>query len=162
MIQKWYKAFPQLRVCEGNHDQRIIRQAATVGIPERFLKGYNELFNTPTWKWNREWIVDDVYYTHGTGAGGLYPAFNLMQKMLMSVVSGHIHTAAGIWWRANPLRRIFGMNVGCGVDDKHLAFKYAENVKIRSILSAGIVLDGTPIHVIMPCGPKEKYHKSKF
>jgi predicted phosphodiesterase len=162
MVKRWYRRFPAALVCEGNHDARVCRMASTVGIPARFLKGYNELYKTPGWNWKGEHIIDDVYYTHGTGCGGAYPAFNIATKMLMSVVSGHVHSAAGIWWRANPLRRMFGMNLGCGVDDKHVAFKYGENLKVRSILSAGLVLDGTPLHFIMPCGPGEKYHRSRF
>ena len=161
-VQRWYEQFPKVRVCEGNHDARIARMAATVNIPSRFLKGYNELYFTPGWDWKPDHTVDEVHYTHGTGCGGLYPAFNIMQKLLMAVVSGHVHSAAGVWWRANPLRRIFGMNLGCGVDDKHIAFKYGENLKIRSILSAGVVLDGTPLHVVMECGPGEKYNRKKF
>lgn len=161
-IAKWAKAFPKIRVCEGNHDKRIYSQAASVNIPGRFLKGYAELWGTPGWDWKPDHIIDDVYYFHGTGCGGTYPAPNTMQKMLMSTVMGHIHSAGGIWWKANPQKRIFGMNVGCGVDDKHIAFRYGENLKIRSILSAGVVVDGVPTHVIMPCGPKEKYHRSRF
>ena len=161
-IQKWSRAFPKLLVCEGNHDQRVIRQAASVAIPSRFLRGYNDLWGTPSWTWLPNHTIDDVYYFHGTGCSGLYPAANAAQKLLMSVVMGHIHTAAGIWWRANPTRRIFGMSVGCGVDDRHLAFAYAENIKVRSILSCGVILDGVPQHIIMPCGRGERYHKSRF
>lgn len=161
-VKKWHKTFQGAYVTEGNHDQRIVAQAATVNIPQRFLKAYNELWDTPTWKWVPEVTIDDVHYLHGLGAGGQYPAFNLMQKLLMSVVSGHVHSAGGIWWRANPQRRIFGMNLGCGVDDKHVAFKYGQNLKVRSILSAGVVIDGTPNHIIMQCGPGEKYNRRKF
>ena len=161
-VKKWYKAFPKLHLCEGNHDQRIIRAASKAGIPTRFVKGYNEQWDTPSWKWASSFTEDDAHYVHGTGNGGNFPAFNLMSKLLMSVVSGHIHTAAGIWWRANPTRRIFGMNVGTGVNDKHLSFAYAENVKLRSILSAGVLIDGTPMHIVMPCGPGERYHSSRF
>lgn len=161
-IQEWHKAFPDAKVCEGNHDKRLYAQAATVNIPGRFLKGYKELWDTSTWDWKPEHIVDDVYYFHGTGCGGMYPAPNTMQKMLMSVVMGHVHSAGGIWWRANPIRRIFGMNTGCGVDDKHIAFRYGENLKVRSILSAGVVLDGVPQHIIMPIGRGEAYHRSRF
>lgn len=161
-IKAWRKALPTMLVCEGNHDARIIRMAATVNIPSRFLKGYAELYDTPGWKWAPDHIIDDVYFTHGTGCGGAFPAFNIMNKMLMSVVSGHVHSASGLWYRANPMRRIFGMNLGCGVDDKHVAFRYGENLKIRSILSAAVILDGTPIHCIMQCGPGEPYHRAKF
>lgn len=160
-VAKWKKAFPLMTICEGNHDARIARQAATVNIPQRFLRGYNELWNT-SWAWVPNVIIDDVYYFHGTGTSGQYPAVNSMQKMMMSVVQGHIHSAGGIWWRANPQQRIFGMNTGCGVDDAHVAFRYGEHLKTRSILSAGVVLDGTPHHVIMRCGHGEKYHKSRF
>lgn len=160
-VKKWKRAFPDMIVCEGNHDSRIVKQAADVEIPQRFLKGYNELWETK-WGWRTDHKIDGVYYFHGTGCSGHYPAMTTMQKMLMSTVMGHVHSAGGIWWRANPERRIFGMNTGCGVDDKHIAFKYGEHLKVRSILSAGVVIDGTPIHVIMPCGHGEKYHKSRF
>lgn len=162
VIRKWHKVFPKLIVTEGNHDYRQYRQARTVNIPARFLKGYNELYETNGWKWLPEVIIDGVYYFHGTGVSGLHPAYNTMQKMLMSTVMGHIHTAAGVKWRANPEKRLFGLDTGCGVDDKHLAFKYGEHLKVRSILSCGVVIDGMPQHVIMPCGEGEKYHRRRF
>lgn len=161
-VKRWYKSFPSLIITEGNHDYRQYRQASTLGIPGRFLKGYDQLWETPRWKWTNEIIIDGVYYFHGTGVSGLHPAFNTMQKMLMSTVMGHIHTAAGVKWRANPEKRLFGMDTGCGIDDRHLAFKYGEHLKVRSVLAAGVVLDGTPMHFIMKCGKGEKYHRSRF
>lgn len=160
-VNKWKKSFRKMKVCEGNHDARIFRQAASVKIPQRFLKGYNELYETE-WDWLPDFQIDGVYYFHGTGCSGLYPAMNTMQKMLMPTVMGHVHSAAGINWRANPERRMFGMSVGCGVDDRHVAFKYGEHLKTRSVLAAGVVLDGTPQHYIMPCGEGEKYNRSRF
>lgn len=160
-IRRWYRSFPKVVVTEGNHDVRVARQAATVNIPQRFLKGYNELFETD-WVWQPDHQIDGVYYFHGTGVSGKYPAMATMEKMLMSTVMGHVHSAGGINWRANPERRLFGMSVGCGVDDKHVAFRYGEHLKVRSILSAGVVIDGTPMHFIMPCGEGEKYHRSRF
>lgn len=161
-VAKWEKVFSKISVCEGNHDLRYIRIANRMGIPKRFLREYNELFGTPHWVWATDHTIDDVYYTHGTGRGGLYPAINMAKDMGMSVVSGHIHTAAGIWWKANPLRRWFGMNVGCAIDDGHRAFKYAVNNKVRSIISAAVVIDGVPFHRICPIGPGEKYNKKRF
>lgn len=161
-IAKWYKTFPGLTITQGNHDLRVYRAAAEQGLPDRFLKGYNELFGTPKWKWVKDIIIDGVYYFHGTGVSGMHPAFNTMQKMLLPTVMGHIHSAGGIKWRANPERRIFGMDVGCGVDDSHISFQYGENIKVRSILSAGVVIEGTPAHIIMPCSQGERYHKSRF
>jgi predicted phosphodiesterase len=161
-IKRWRRRFPSMTITEGNHDYRTYRQAREVNIPARMLLGYNQLYQTPRWKWLAETTVDGVYYFHGTGVSGLHPAYNTMQKMLMSTVMGHIHTAGGIKWRANPEKRLFGMDVGCGVDDKHLAFKYGEHLKVRSILSCGVVIDGSPQHIIMPCGKGERYHRSRF
>lgn len=161
-IARWARVFPSATVCVGNHDARVIRLAESVNIPSKFLRDYSEIWKTPKWDWKDDFTTDDVYYFHGTGSGGLHPSFNSMCKLLMSVVQGHIHSAGGIKWRANPTRRIFGMDTGCGIDDRAYAFAYGAAQKIRSILSAGVVIDGIPQHVIMPCGPGEKYHRSKF
>lgn len=161
-ISRWSKAFPVADVCIGNHDERLVRLAETVNIPAKFIRDYRELWQTPKWKWAYEHILDDVYYYHGTGSGGVHPAFTAMGKMLMNVVQGHIHTAAGIKWKANPLRRIFGMDVGCGVDEKALAFAYGRHMRQRAMLGAGVVIDGLPYHEIMPIGVGEKYHRSRF
>lgn len=161
-IDKWKKAFPKAKVCVGNHDERPIRLAETVNIPAKFVRDYKDLWKTPNWDWQFEHIVDDVYYFHGVGTGGIHPAHTSMRKMLMSVVQGHIHTAGGVKWAANPYRRIFGMDTGCGIDDTAMAFAYGKHMKQRSILSAGVVLDGIPYHEIMPIGRGEKYHRSKF
>lgn len=161
-VQKWYKTFPKATVCIGNHDERVVRVAEEAGIPAQFVRDYPEMWHTPNWKWKMETVKDDVYYFHGTGSGGMHPAFNSMGKRLMSVVQGHIHSAAGIKWRASPTRRVFGMDTGCGIDDKMYAFAYGKHQSVRSILSAGVVLDGIPFHEVMPIGPGEKYHRSKF
>ena len=161
-VARWNRAFPKATVTIGNHDERIVRVAEEAGIPQQFIRDYPEIWRTPKWAWVNEAVIDDVYYFHGTGTGGIHPAFNSMGKMLMSVVQGHIHSAAGIKWLANPTRRVFGMDTGCGIDDKAYAFAYGKNQKVRSMISAGVVLDGVPFHHICPIGPGEKYHRSKF
>lgn len=161
-IIPWVRTFPRAKVCVGNHDARIVRLAETVNIPAPFLRDYRDIWQTPDWNWADNHIIDDVYYFHGTGTGGVHPAYTSMGKLLMSVCQGHIHSAAGIKWRANPQRRIFGLDTGCGVDDKAIAFAYGATRQIRSMLSAAVVLDGIPQHIIMPCGSGERYHKSKF
>lgn len=69
-IKKWYKAFPDAKIVIGNHDDRLIRCAGSVNIPSQMLKSYNLLWDTPTWEWNYNYIIDDIYFTHGTGNGG--------------------------------------------------------------------------------------------
>jgi hypothetical protein len=161
-IRRWAQAFPNARVCIGNHDERLVRLAESVNIPARFLRDYREIWSTPGWHWDTDHTIDGVYYFHGTGSGGIHPAYNAMGKLLMSVVQGHVHSAAGVKWKANPNRRIFGMDTGCGIDDRAVAFAYGRHQKLRSILGAGVILDGIPQHFVMPMGPGEKYHRSKF
>ncbi len=160
-VQEWYKAFPTAKICCGNHDERILRLARSVSIPEVFMKAYNEVWGTPKWQWAFDWIIDDVYYFHGDGSAGIYPACNAMRKMLMSTVMGHCHTASGIKWFANPLRRIFALDTGCGIDDKQMAFAYAKHAKQRSIISAAVIVNGRPYLEIMPIGKGEEYYDGK-
>lgn len=162
-LQKWHKAFPKATICLGNHDRRIERLAESVNIPKRFIRGYNDIWKTKGWKWVDEITIDKIYYTHGDGCGGsMYPAYNMVRNMSMSCVIGHHHSAGGVKWLVNPLQRMFGMDTGCLVDDKAMAFAYNKKAKRRSVLSACVVDDGMPIHIAMPCCRGEKYHDSRF
>ena len=161
-VQRWYSVFSKAKVCLGNHDMRVIRRAKSVDIPDIFIRKHSQVWKTPGWKWAKSFIIDDVYYYHGTGQGGKYPASNAVGKMLMSCVLGHNHTASGVKFFANPNRRIFACDTGCGIDDKQMAFAYADDNKQRSILSAAVIIDGIPYVEPMPCGKGEKYHDSNF
>ena len=161
-VARWYKRFPNAVVTIGNHDERLIRLASTVGISASRLPSFEKDWGTPTWNWKWDHVIDDVYYYHGTGQGGVYPACNAVRKMLMSCVLGHNHTASGIKWFANPKQRIFACDTGCGVDDKAMAFAYAKHNKQRSIISAAVIIDSVPYIEPMPCGRGEKYHDSNF
>jgi len=161
-VQQWYKAFPNAKVCLGNHDLRVLRRARSVDIPDVFIKSHAEVWGTPKWTWDKDFIIDGVYYYHGTGQGGKYPASNAVGKMLMSCVLGHNHTASGVKYFANPLQRFFACDTGCGIDDKQIAFAYAGDIKQRSIISAAVIIDGIPYVEPMPCGRGEPYHDSNF
>ena len=161
-IQAWRRAFPRAKICIGNHDERVLRLSESVNIPSRFIRDYEETWNTPGWEWKNDHIIDGVYYFHGTGFSGMHPAWNVSGKMLMSVVMGHCHSRAGVKWRANPMQRVFSVDVGCGIDIDAYQFAYGRHMKDRPILAAAIILNGVPYHEIMPCGKGEKYHKSKF
>ena len=161
-LQKFYKAFPKAIVTLGNHDLRLVRKAKSVDIPDIFIKSYKDIWETPGWSWRKDCIIDDVYYYHGDGQGGEYPAANAVRKLLMSVVMGHNHTASGVKYYVNPMRRIFACDTGAGCDDRALSFAYADRNKRRSVLSAAVIIDGVPYVEPLPCGNGEKYHDSKF
>lgn len=161
-IAKWHRAFPHAKVCIGNHDARPSRLAKTVHIPERLLKDYNTLWNTPGWEWDFHFLIDNVYYCHGSKTSGIHPAWNKSGKILMSVCMGHCHSRAGLKWRVNQLTRIFAMDVGCGIDNDAFQFVYGRENDDKPILAAAVVLDGEPIHRMMPMARGERYHKSRF
>lgn len=161
-IKHWHRAFKRAHICIGNHDCRPQRLAKTRGIPERFLKDYNALWETPTWTWDYNFVIDGVYYCHGARTGGIHPAWNKSGKMLMSVVIGHSHARAGVKWRVNPMKRIFSMDVGCGIDNDAYQFVYGRECDDKPILAAAVILDGEPVHRMMQMGKGEKYHRSKF
>lgn len=161
-IQSWYRAFPVARICIGNHDERVLRLAEAANIPSVYIRTFTETWGTETWDWQFDHILDGAYYFHGTNQGGIHPAWNAAGKMLMPVVMGHCHARAGVKWRANPKQRVFSVDTGCGIDVGAFQFAYGKHIKERPILSAAVILDGVPYHEIMPCGPKERYHKSRF
>ena len=107
--------------------------------------------------------LDGVLYEHGTGSSGKDAAFNRAVAQRCSVVMGHIHSFAGVKYHANPFSRIFGLNVGCGLDIRLYAFEYAKMTVHRPVLGCGIVVDGdVGLFVPMPCSKGEKYHRGRF
>jgi hypothetical protein len=143
-LEPWKQAFPNATVTIGNHDARINRVANSVNIPSKFLRSYAEIWQTPGWQWVDDIIIDNVYYCHGTGRSGLFPAYNCAKEMGMSSVMGHCHSVAGIKWMCSPEKRWFGCDTGCGIDDKAYAFAYGQNMKKKSMLSCAVVIDGVP------------------
>ncbi len=144
-LKAWKKAFPEAYVCIGNHDERVHRLSATAGIPSVYLTDYKELYDTPGWDWDYDFYIDGVQYIHGTGLSGQQPAFTAAQKLGHSVVMGHVHSVAGVKIQQTVTKRIFGMNVGCGVDMNHKAMNYSKAHLNKSVISAGIIIDGIPI-----------------
>ncbi len=160
-VRRWKKAFPKAKVCIGNHDARPVRLAQTVNIPDKLLKDFSDIWDTPDWDWNWEFVIDDVCYIHGTDCGGEYPAYTKVRNTGMSHCLGHTHSQAGIKWLASPKSRVFGMDVGCGIDDNSMAFEYAKFARKRSIIACGVVINGIPYHEVCPIGRGEKYHDSE-
>lgn len=143
ILKKWFKAFPQLYLCRGNHDNLIDRKGKTVGLPKRCFKPFREIWNLPKgWKDDFNFIIDKVLYTHGTGNSGKLAHLNLALHNRISTVIGHSHAFAGIAFTASPRDCIFGMNVGSAVNNSALAFAYGKDLKNKPIVSCGIVFNG--------------------
>jgi predicted phosphodiesterase len=149
--EEWYKAFPIVKICIGNHDRLPFRKAFTAGLPKNWLKSYQEMFNSPnTWKWDFIHREFGVIYQHGTGLSGEMASINAARENRQSTVLGHLHTVCNTRFLASNKDLIFGMNVGCGIDHHKYAFAYGRENTRKPVISAGIVIDGKyPINIPM-------------
>lgn len=141
-LREWYKAFPKVFLCLGNHDRRVDLKGRHVGLPECVFRNFRDIWELPkTWKDSFSHEIDGVIYQHGTGYSGdsahLKAAYNNRQ----STCIGHTHSQAGIGYLANEKDCIWGMNVGSGIDRHKLAFEYGRDHKKKPIVSAGVVTD---------------------
>ena len=146
-IRKWYEAFPVADVMIGNHDRMASRKSMTGGIPSAWIRSYNDVLGTPNWNWVESVTYDDVLYEHGEGG----QAKSKAKSNLMSSVCGHTHTEAYCLWYVGKRYRIFGMQVGCGINADTYAAAYARNFK-RQAIGCSVVLNNgeLPSNLLMP------------
>lgn len=144
LIKPWAAAFPVARVCMGNHDSLIDRQAFSHGIPRQALKEINDILGTKGWDWAEEHILPcgnhHVVFRHSWGP-------NIEQAMMRngtSVVAGHWHSKSSIQYAQTSFQRMFAMQVGCLVDPTHPAFAYNRRDIRRPLLNVGKIVDGEP------------------
>jgi|TARA_R110002072_G_scaffold6464_15_gene37934 predicted phosphodiesterase len=143
-VKRWSDAFPVADVLIGNHDRLVMRKAQTSDIPSAWIKSYNEVLGT-NWNWTERIVYDNVQFIHGEGG----TASTKSKNDMMSTVQGHIHTQCYTMWSVGRNFKVFGMQVGCGVDGSSYATAYAKNFKKQAI-GCGVVLGGhTAINCLM-------------
>ena len=143
-VKRWSDAFPVADVLIGNHDRMVMRKAQTSDIPSAWIKSYNEVLGT-NWNWTERIVYDGVQFVHGEGG----TASTKSKNDMMSTVQGHIHTQCYTMWSVGRNFKVFGMQVGCGVNGSSYAAAYAKNFKKQAI-GCGVVLGGhTAINCLM-------------
>ena len=140
VVAQWYKAFPQATVIIGNHDRLIMRKAFSSAIPKIWIKDYNDVLGTPNWVWEDRKVIDNVQYIHGEGG----TARTRAKADLMSTVQGHLHTQCYTEWFVGANYKVFGTQVGCGIDFDSYAMAYAKRGK-KPAVGAAVVIDGTTV-----------------
>ena len=135
-LKPWKESFKKADVIIGNHDRMIMRKAFSSAIPKQWIKSYNDVLGTK-WNWQDRIVYDNVQYVHGEGGTARTRAKNDM----MSTCQGHIHTQAYVDWTCGTNEKIFGMQVGCGLDRTSYAAAYAKNFKKQAI-GVGVVIGG--------------------
>lgn len=150
-LKKWFKAFPQVLVCKGNHDVLANRKAITHGIPEEHLRKFEDVWEFPSgWRYEWHYVLGSVKYQHGTGYSGKYAHLKVASINRQSTVIGHLHSVAGVDFHANELDIIWGMSTGCGIDRKNYAFWYGKDFKDKPVLSCGVVINNGRLPILVP------------
>lgn len=144
-LQELYSIFPSGIELDSNHNNRIFRRACSAGIPKVFLKSYKEFMNAPdNWEFMTHCIIDNIMYEHGDSFSGGMAAKTAAISNMRSTVIGHHHNTASIHYVANKERMLFGMNVGCLIDNESYAFEYNKKNKTQPTLTCGVVDKGVP------------------
>jgi predicted phosphodiesterase len=150
--------FPDVEVCWGNHDERLIRKLESSGLPKRVLRSMNSILGLPDkgWRWGESCQIEGVTYEHGQQYSGRDAHIKATVNNLGSTVIGHVHAHAGVHYVANRRSMVWGMNVGCLIDPRAYAFEYAKR-GCRPVLGCGLVIDGTPMFVPMKTTPAGRW-----
>jgi glucose/arabinose dehydrogenase len=86
-----------------------------------------------------------LYWSIGEGG----TARTRIKMEFESIVQGHLHTQCYIDWVINDKARVFGMQVGCGIDYTSYAMGYAKLGR-KPAIACGVVINGrVPINIIM-------------
>jgi len=141
----WYETFPVADVIIGNHDRLVSRKAQTGGIPRAWIRSYSEVLNTPNWNFTERIVYNNVQYIHGEGG----TARMKCKADMMSTVQGHLHTQMYVEWVVGMNFKVFGLQVGCGIDHEKYAFAYAKAGKKPAIGCAVIIGEHTAINAPM-------------
>lgn len=144
-LASWHEAFPNADVILGNHTVIPNRKTFGSGLSSRWLRDLSDVLETPTWEFHINRTYDDVFYVHGLGVTARTKA----QRLGLSVVQGHRHTEGYVWHHPNKNSSIWGMQVGCGIDNNAYAFEYAKDYQ-PPMISVGVVLDNGKLPILVP------------
>jgi|TARA_R100000329_G_scaffold5253_2_gene6882 hypothetical protein len=145
-IARWYKAFPKATVIIGNHDRMVMRKAQTSSIPSKWIKSYKEVLEVPGWNFVERYVKDNVQYLHGEGG----TARTKCRADMMNTVQGHLHTQAYCEHYVGQNFRVFGCQVGTGINFSEYSFSYAKAGKKPAIGCAVILNNGKlPVNLLM-------------
>jgi len=135
----------------SNHSSLIYRRALKHGMPKAYLKSYNDFLNVgPGWEWVEDLNIklsngQECFMTHGISADGL----KLAMQYGKHVVQGHFHSKFNIQYFSNPDNLVWSMQVGCLTNQKHMAFNYSRQFRLRFIIGCGLIIRGWPTLIPM-------------
>lgn len=144
-IQKYYKVFPNATVIIGNHDRLVYRKAFTGGVSKRWIKEYKDVLRVPNWEFVENLELFNININHGEGG----TARTKMKKELQSQIQGHLHSDFYVEYIVGKKFIIFGMQVGCGINNKSYAMAYGKNFK-KPAIGCGVLLNKGTLPIVIP------------
>lgn len=144
-LKGFYEEFPEVYVCNSNHQQRLYKRAFEAGIPLEYIADIHEYLQAPKgWQWADNWTFNGIVFEHGDRASGANAGEKLIDANHASTVYGHHHNCPGITYRRKGNRTLFAMNVGCLIDEHGYGMAYTKHNRNKPVLSCGLIIDGIP------------------
>jgi hypothetical protein len=144
-LADYYFTFPVATVIVGNHDRLVYRKAFSAGVSQRWIKDYKDVLDTPKWNFVESIELFGININHGEGG----TAKNRIKKELQSQIQGHLHSEFYVEYLVGAKFIIFGMQVGCGVDNKSYAMAYGKNYK-KPAIGCGVLLEKGTLPMVIP------------
>ena len=140
-----YALFKNADVLDSNHGSLAFRKAKTAGIPRKYLRPPGEVLRAPKgWAWHNQLLLRagsrDILFMHGVSSN----VREVVSNWGVCFVQGHYHTLFEIQYVAQPTKNLWGMTVGCLIDDARLAFAYNKLQVKRPMLGCGVIINGEP------------------
>ena len=143
-LKKWAVAFPEMKICESNHDQRIMRKALGAELPSQVIKSLHDIFEFPdTWQIKEQFVImgPDILVCHGEE---FTDALQAAIHYGLNVVQGHHHAKAGVQYARTRMQELWGLATGCLVDSESFAFAYGDKSKRKPLIGSGVVINNIP------------------
>lgn len=153
-VRKLAGLFPEMRICNSNHQQRWLKKFISAQIPSQLMRDYREIIGAPIgWKWADTWTIKTKHpfmVQHGHGFSGKDGHRNAALLNGMSTAIGHLHSYAAIdYIRTNKLS-YWAFNVGSLIANESFAFEYNRSDKFKPCIGAGLVLDHGRVPLWIP------------
>ena len=164
ILQILYKMFPEMDLIDSNHGSMVYRKAKHHGIPNKYLRSYGEVLEAPAgWNWHMDLTLklpnkQRIYFHHGLSKN----IIKVVKERGVCVVQGHYHTEFNIQYVGTPAHLLWGLQVGCSIDGKALAFAYDRTNLGRPILGHGIIINGQPRLLPMVLTKSGRWNKEVY
>ena len=145
MISDYNYTFPKATVIIGNHDRLVYRKAFSSGVSKQWIREYKDVLKTPDWDFVENMEIFGINVNHGEGG----TARNRIKSELQSQVQGHLHTQLYADYLVGANFIVWGLQVGCGVNNKSYAMAYGRHYK-KPAIGCGVVLNKGTLPIAIP------------